>query len=119
MFFSIDEFKKLCIYGPGYVEPDLNNPNQELPQDINECLIFTGLCKNGRCVNTDGGYRCDCAQGFKADSAGTKCIDIDECVENPCGNGTCLNTFGSFECNCHLGFRPSHEQICEGVLFKN
>lgn len=31
------------------------------------------LCENGICINTDGNFRCDCQEGFKIDSSGTKC----------------------------------------------
>ena len=38
-------------------------------------LEFLGrkICQNGKCVNTDGSYRCDCNPGYKIDSTGTIC----------------------------------------------
>ena len=33
--------------------------------DVNECLI-NGICKNGgTCINTHGGYRCQCLSGYQ------------------------------------------------------
>lgn len=32
------------------------------------------LCENGICVNTDGGFRCECQDGFKIDPTGTNCV---------------------------------------------
>ena len=31
--------------------------------DINECDEDTGVCGEGRCINTEGGYQCDCKPG--------------------------------------------------------
>ena len=34
-------------------------------QDTNECELNPFIClHDGICVNTEGGYRCDCAQGW-------------------------------------------------------
>ena len=32
--------------------------------DIDECKKFDNYCKNGRCVNTAGGSKCFCPDGF-------------------------------------------------------
>lgn len=42
--------------------------------DLNECRAKPGICKNGRCVNTVGSYRCECNDGFEPSSTGTECI---------------------------------------------
>ena len=34
------------------------------PTDINECLDQS-MCGNGRCVNMEGSYRCNCFHGYK------------------------------------------------------
>lgn len=46
-------FEKLCPLGKGFV-PGLG--------DINECVAFPNVCKNGRCRNTQGGFVCKCNQ---------------------------------------------------------
>lgn len=82
-------------------------------------------CKNGaKCVTTDGGFVCECANGFK----GALCTqDVDECSEGIQNNnnnnslalhsnshshshsicssrGFCVNTMGGYRCNCDKGF---------------
>lgn len=42
--------------------------------DLNECMAKQGVCKNGRCENTVGSYRCKCDQGFIANPTQTECI---------------------------------------------
>ena len=42
--------------------------------DINECDIYPDICENGRCVNTDGSFRCECFSGYKLDESGRECI---------------------------------------------
>jgi len=96
------EFNLYCPKGSGY------NRNQT---DINECELNYGECKNGKCVNTDGSYRCDCNKGYKKSAVPNVCVDIDECVEqkNACGNGNCTNSVGSFSCKCEAGYKPADD----------
>uniref|UniRef100_A0A3P8QNZ3 Fibrillin 2b n=1 Tax=Astatotilapia calliptera TaxID=8154 RepID=A0A3P8QNZ3_ASTCA len=60
-------------------------------EDINECEVFPGVCKNGRCVNTQGSFRCECAEGLTLDSSGRTCVDMrsEQCYlkwhEDECG----------------------------------
>lgn len=42
--------------------------------DLNECVAKPGICRNGRCENTVGSYRCKCDQGFIANPTQTECI---------------------------------------------
>ena len=42
--------------------------------DINECQLNYGECKNGKCVNTDGSYRCDCNKGYKKSGDPNVCV---------------------------------------------
>lgn len=42
--------------------------------DLNECLAKPAVCKNGRCENTVGSFRCRCDQGFVANPTQTECI---------------------------------------------
>uniref|UniRef100_A0AAQ5YTC0 Fibrillin 2b n=1 Tax=Amphiprion ocellaris TaxID=80972 RepID=A0AAQ5YTC0_AMPOC len=60
-------------------------------EDINECEVFPGVCTNGRCVNTQGSFRCECAEGLTLDSSGRTCVDMrsEQCYmkwhEDECG----------------------------------
>ena len=38
--------------------------------DVDECVENRSLCGDLRCVNTDGGYRCDCYPGYMKDDTG-------------------------------------------------
>jgi hypothetical protein len=52
-----------------------NGVNEMLPHaaDINECET-PGICMNGRCVNTDGSYRCECFPGLAVGLDGRVCV---------------------------------------------
>uniref|UniRef100_A0A8C5I4Y5 Fibrillin-2-like n=1 Tax=Gouania willdenowi TaxID=441366 RepID=A0A8C5I4Y5_GOUWI len=60
-------------------------------EDINECEVFPGVCTNGRCVNAQGSFRCECAEGLTLDSTGRTCVDMrsEQCYmkwhEDECG----------------------------------
>ncbi len=43
--------------------------------DINEC-DQSGLCLNGRCVNTEGSFRCICSTGYEISSDGRYCTGM-------------------------------------------
>lgn len=42
--------------------------------DIDECQT-SGICMNGRCVNTEGSFRCECPPGLAIDVDGRVCVD--------------------------------------------
>uniref|UniRef100_A0A670KEG4 Fibrillin 3 n=1 Tax=Podarcis muralis TaxID=64176 RepID=A0A670KEG4_PODMU len=72
---------------------------------IDECIMNGLMCRNGRCVNTDGSFQCICNAGFEITPDGKNCADHDECATtNMCLNGMCINEDGSFKCICKLGF---------------
>nr|XP_033784495.1 von Willebrand factor C and EGF domain-containing protein isoform X2 [Geotrypetes seraphini] len=70
--------------------------------DINECS--TASCE-GLCVNTEGGYVCECRPGMQLSADRHGCVDIDECSESrsPCQQ-RCKNSVGSYRCSCGPGF---------------
>ncbi|KAK7092486.1 hypothetical protein V1264_008224 [Littorina saxatilis] len=74
--------------------------------DVNECDVNSTRqeceSKDAKCVNLQGGHRCQCAEGYKMDDSGV-CRDIDECMMSPCGQ-TCENNAGSYRCLCNAGF---------------
>ncbi|AWP18782.1 putative EGF-like module-containing mucin-like hormone receptor-like 1 [Scophthalmus maximus] len=93
--------------------------------DIDECMSTAGICgSNSNCTNTIGAYRCTCLKGFNATNPAippgnsNKCIDINECLDNPCGDhGSCNNKQGSFECECHEGYQvvPDARPMCQDI----
>uniref|UniRef100_A0A8C2EYV8 Fibrillin 2b n=1 Tax=Cyprinus carpio TaxID=7962 RepID=A0A8C2EYV8_CYPCA len=99
-------------------------------EDINECEVFPGVCTNGRCVNTQGSFRCECPEGLTLDGAGRTCVDIrseqcymkwdeDECVEPLPGRyrvDMCCCTVGAawgVDCEaCPKPNTPEYKTIC-------
>ncbi|XP_023575931.1 complement component C1q receptor [Octodon degus] len=71
--------------------------------DVNECQDTP--CAQ-ECVNTDGGFYCECWVGYTPGGPGGEaCVDIDECTVYPvlCAQN-CTNTPGSFHCSCLPGY---------------
>ena len=100
-----NEYLELCS------NSGIQNPN------VNECLLYPNLCGNGKCDNVNGGFKCDCNQGYTVDETGNQCEDVNECAISPgmCGNGECVNVPGGFKCNCDAGFAPSKiTKVCIG-----
>ncbi|XP_051766700.1 fibrillin-2b isoform X2 [Ctenopharyngodon idella] len=99
-------------------------------EDINECEVFPTVCTNGRCVNTQGSFRCECPEGLTLDGAGRTCVDIrseqcymkwdeDECVEPLPGRyrvDMCCCTVGAawgVDCEaCPKPDTPEFKTIC-------
>jgi hypothetical protein len=44
--------------------------------DNNECLMNPNLCSDGTCLNTDGGFICQCPENYVLSPDGKKCVDI-------------------------------------------
>ncbi|XP_072494907.1 von Willebrand factor C and EGF domain-containing protein isoform X3 [Notamacropus eugenii] len=68
--------------------------------DIDECL--SSSCE-GLCVNTEGGFVCECGPGMQLSADRHSCQDTDECMGVPCQQG-CQNSIGSYRCSCRTGF---------------
>ncbi|XP_073902764.1 von Willebrand factor C and EGF domain-containing protein isoform X2 [Castor canadensis] len=68
--------------------------------DIDECL--SSSCE-GQCVNTEGGFVCECGPGMRLSADRHSCQDTDECLGTPCQQ-RCKNSIGSYRCSCRPGF---------------
>ncbi|CAD7670226.1 unnamed protein product [Nyctereutes procyonoides] len=68
--------------------------------DIDECL--SSSCE-GQCVNTEGGFVCECGPGMQLAADRHSCQDTDECLGTPCQQ-RCKNSVGSYRCSCRPGF---------------
>ena len=73
--------------------------------DVDECASGEHTCDvNAECSNAEGGFSCECLDGFTGD--GATCTDVDECADDThdCGDrSTCANAVGSFVCECPEG----------------
>ncbi|CAL9701803.1 unnamed protein product [Knipowitschia caucasica] len=91
-----------CTCEPGYT---ISGRDPYTCTDIDECELFHNgqsgrLCLH-TCVNTPGGYRCNCPAGYEVTRDGRGCKDIDECAtrQNNCTRDqTCINTNGGYQC---------------------
>ncbi|NWU73496.1 VWCE protein, partial [Pterocles burchelli] len=83
------------IWGPGG-PPITPHP----PPDIDECL--RAACE-GPCVNTEGGFVCECGPGMQLAADRHSCQDTDECLATPCQH-RCKNSVGSYRCSCRPGY---------------
>lgn len=53
-----------------------------LLSDVDECQVFPGVCINGKCVNTQGSFFCQCPPGMTVDVSGRTCIGRYICLLN-------------------------------------
>ncbi|XP_042178990.1 fibrillin-2b isoform X2 [Oncorhynchus tshawytscha] len=107
-------------------------------EDINECEVFPGVCTNGRCVNTQGSFRCECGEGLTLDGSGRTCVDVrsEQCYmkwhEDECGEplpgryrvDMCCCSVGAawgIDCEeCPKAGTPEYKAICpRGPGFAN
>ncbi|XP_068116205.1 von Willebrand factor C and EGF domain-containing protein isoform X2 [Hyperolius riggenbachi] len=82
--------------------------------DINECAASS--CE-GTCLNTEGGFVCDCGPGLKLAADRSSCLDIDECLahRSVC-QYRCKNFHGSYRCFCGAGFMlQSNGRTCGDI----
>lgn len=88
------------------------NASQQGCVDVDECQDTP--CAQD-CVNTAGGFRCECWPGYMPGGPGEEaCVDVDECALDPapCAQ-SCTNTAGSFYCSCQPGYVLSGEDATQ------
>ncbi|XP_076199787.1 von Willebrand factor C and EGF domain-containing protein isoform X1 [Aptenodytes patagonicus] len=90
------EVARVCPLGFSMVE----TANGVRCTDIDECL--SAACE-GLCVNTEGGFVCECGPGMQLSTDRHSCQDTDECLATPCQH-RCKNSIGSYRCSCRPGY---------------
>ncbi|KAK5982346.1 hypothetical protein GCK32_013870, partial [Trichostrongylus colubriformis] len=93
----------ICECEPNY---RFNNVTQQC-EDIDECAENRHNCDpaSSQCINEDGGFKCECYEGYEG--TGGVCVDIDECERGVAGchsMAMCINQPGSCGCKCVNGF---------------
>ncbi|KIH68047.1 calcium binding EGF domain protein [Ancylostoma duodenale] len=88
-------------------------------EDIDECAENRHNCDpaSSTCVNEDGGFRCECSEGYEG--TGGVCVDVNECERGIAGchsMAMCINQPGSCGCKCIHGFTGDGTQ-CNGTHF--
>ncbi|TKS69635.1 Fibrillin-1 MP340 [Collichthys lucidus] len=78
---------------------------KEQCEDINECEEEG--CE-GQCLNLPGSHRCICPKGYRVQSDGRRCKDINECSRKNGGcSHLCVNQKGGHKCACPATHRLS------------
>ncbi|XP_026174550.1 thrombomodulin-like [Mastacembelus armatus] len=82
--------------------------------DINECEEQAPCTGEGEeCVNTQGGFKCTCKDGFEEEDE--KCVDIRICKH--CEHMKCEKSGGVYKCACWNGFRVSSQDPTKCELY--
>lgn len=66
----------LChvLFLTGYKRTSAPHDALDACEDIDECAEHSDRCSPGVCINTDGGYTCDCDAGYEPSEDGQSCI---------------------------------------------
>ncbi|XP_033750619.1 matrilin-2-like [Pecten maximus] len=84
---------------------------------IDACSDGTnGGCEHVCATTRNGAYDCLCYAGYKLDSNGHNCTDVDECTEyGPCDQ-TCINNPGTYTCGCREGYLLDTDNVtCNAI----
>ena len=89
--------------------------------DIDECTSNVAQCHKNltKCVNTPGGYRCECVAESTGDDTTCECksfvgeSNIAQCHKNL---KKCVNTPGGYRCEC-VAESTGNDTICECKSF--
>lgn len=77
-------------------------PDRKGCEDVNECEDGDRCTRAGEvCVNVEGGFECNCRDGFSKEEGA--CVNSSICFE--CEHMLCVKPNGFYECACRAGFR--------------
>lgn len=78
---------------------------------VDPCPQVTDCHVNASCYRIDGRkHKCVCNLGYAGDGY-EKCVDIDECLENPCVVGNCTDLLHNYTCDCPNGYQVSYSLL--------
>ncbi|XP_040181351.1 low-density lipoprotein receptor-related protein 1-like isoform X2 [Rana temporaria] len=94
---------------------DCSDASDEMQFCGQRCSNANGGCMQ-KCDDVTWGVKCSCNEGWKLQSDGQSCVDIDECSVDlsPC-HQLCNNMNGSFRCDCVEGFELKGKTVCEVI----
>ncbi|KAJ8036569.1 Fibulin-2 [Holothuria leucospilota] len=109
-----------CVCHAGYVFTD---ETQKRCEDVNECTRGLHDCRipeNYVCINEDGGFSCECRDGYAEDPVDGTCVLRAECTpqDDTCDEPMeiCTNLNGVFVCSCAPGLqRNPLTFVCENI----
>ena len=91
--------------------------------DLLAFIFIIKVCKNGKCQNMLGSFKCICDDGFSMkDKAEDGCTDDDECALDMfhCDPfAECKNTNGSYDCVCREGFTGDGFNCQVNIIFQS
>ncbi|XP_033729863.1 signal peptide, CUB and EGF-like domain-containing protein 1, partial [Pecten maximus] len=97
-----------CVASAAGMVPEI--PGEEAAERASLTIVDTcsdgtnGGCEHVCATTRNGAYDCLCYAGYKLDSNGHNCTDVDECTEyGPCDQ-TCINNPGTYTCGCREGY---------------
>ncbi|EGT37812.1 hypothetical protein CAEBREN_19572 [Caenorhabditis brenneri] len=99
-------------------QTELCNGKKECPlgdDESDKCSECSTKNCEYQCRNTPTGPKCVCEKGYRLNSDGVSCVEIDECTlpERACHH-FCENTIGSFRCSCAKGYHLKADgKTCE------
>lgn len=102
-------------------ERQLCNGKSDCPNDADEMGLCRAVCTvpehcQHECHRRPAGPVCRCHEGYRLAADGTRCEDVNECVElEPCAQ-RCDNSDGGFRCSCFEGFMlHTDKAACKAV----
>lgn len=60
----------------GYKRTSAPHDAADACEDVDECAEGGERCAPGVCINTDGGFACDCDAGYEPSEDGRACIGM-------------------------------------------
>nr|XP_009671459.1 PREDICTED: thrombomodulin [Struthio camelus australis] len=84
-------------------------------RDVDDCATKPGICDQD-CVNTEGGFRCQCHQGYEMVDG--HCRFQSHCYETSCKH-KCEDVPGGYRCSCFEGYAVHPHEPTQCVLHCN
>jgi len=82
--------------------------------DIDECHLGLHTChESAKCVNTEGGFRCECQDSEYDDGCKLHCIQPSTLIERFDGETFIDDSSSCSTCSCHRGVISCSAKVCD------